>query len=132
MLEGTPTPGPSPTPTRTPTVTPTPYPRPNVGVLIVPDTGSRLRVTIRARDAACGPNNHLFELRFGAATNALVDLGDGLPRPSGFIHNLPLGTQLFTFYVHRETPGAAATLSLLAVDGCGAWPTFVRGGAGAF
>jgi hypothetical protein len=41
-----------------------------VGVLTVPDGPGRLRVTLTARDAACGANNALFALRFGTATNA--------------------------------------------------------------
>jgi CSLREA domain-containing protein len=128
------TPGPTltPTVTRTPTATATPYPQPNVAVQTAPDTPGRLRVTLTARDAACGPNNTLFELRFGPATNAQVHVGDGVLHGSGFLYPLPTPARQVTFFVVRQTPGQASTVTVTAVDGCGAWPTFVGGGPGAF
>jgi hypothetical protein len=47
---------------------------------------------------------------------------------------LPPETLSLTFYVRRGGSGAAAAshVNLTVVDGCGAWPTFVGGGAGAF
>jgi hypothetical protein len=42
------------------------------------------------------------------------------------------GTTQATFYVARLTPGQASSVSLVATDGCGAWPTFVGGGPSAF
>jgi hypothetical protein len=122
----------TPTPTVSPTATATPFPQPNVGVLTTPDGPGRLRVTLTGRDAACGANNQLFELRFGTATNALVDLGDGALHGAGFVYTLPTPARQVSFHVVRQTPDQASTLSLTAVDGCGARPTFVGGGPTAF
>jgi hypothetical protein len=101
-------------------------------VQTVPDTLGRLRVTITARDAACSANNQLVQLRFGTATNAQIDLGDGVLHGSGFVDNLPSPAPQVTFYVVRQTAGQASTVTVTAVDGCGAWPTFVGGGPSAF
>jgi hypothetical protein len=128
------------TPTATPTATSTPvrtptataYPQPNVGVQTTADTPGRLRVTLTARDAACSPNSTLVELRFGAMTNAQVDVGDGTLHGSDFQYALPTPARQATFYVVRQTAGQASTVILTAMDGCGAWPTFVGGGASAF
>lgn len=122
----------APTTTTTPTLTPTPYPRPNVAVQTTPDTRGRLRVTLSARDAACGINDRLFELRFGTATNAFIDVGNGVLHSGGFTYSLPAPAPQVTIYVQRQTAGQASTVNLTVVDGCGAWPTFVGGGPNAF
>jgi hypothetical protein len=123
----------TPTGTRT-TVQPgaTPYPQPNVAVETSPDMAGRLRVTVTGRDAGCTPNNTLTALRFGSMTNARVDLGDGALHAGSFDDTLPTPGPRATFYVVRQTPGQASTVSLTVVDGCGAWPTFVGGGPTAF
>jgi hypothetical protein len=89
-------PGPNPTatststPIRTPTSTPirTPMSTPtatattsanacatNVGVGVAADGTGRLQVTITANTSAATPTNQLTALRFGTATNALIDAG---------------------------------------------------------
>jgi hypothetical protein len=133
----TPTPTPTLTPTRTatPTITPTPAPRPNVGVQVAPGGGT-LHTTITARDAGCaGGNNQLQSVRVTRLTNATVDVATSpvtsvstapqtVPLPS-----LPASIALT---VNRVTPGQAATVELVVIDGCGVWPTFVGGGPNAF
>jgi hypothetical protein len=118
--------------TATPTATATPYPQPNVAVQTARDTAGRLRVTLTARDAACGANNTLFEVRVGTATNALVDVGDGTLHGAGFVYLLPTPARQVTFTVVRQASGQASTVTLTVVDGCGAWPTLVGGGPNAF
>jgi hypothetical protein len=118
--------------TLTVTATATAYPRPNLGVQTAPEATGRLRVTLSARDAGCGANNQLFAVRFGTATNAQLDLGDGVLRAGNFHYALPSPAAQVSFTVVRQTAGQASTVSLEAVDGCGAWPTFVGGGPGAF
>lgn len=125
----------TPTPSATPTRTATPFPQANVGIQTAPQPPSRLRVTVDGRDASCGGNlhnNQLFELRFGTATNAFIDVGDGILHSGDFVFAPPLFMEPFTFYLVRRTPGQASTVNLTVVDGCGAWPTFVGGGPDAF
>jgi predicted outer membrane repeat protein len=129
---GTPTPTATGTRTAMPTPTTTPYPQPNVAVQTAPDAPGRLRVTLTARDAACGSNNTLYDLRFGTMTNAQVDAGDGTLHGGGFAYSLPTPARQVTFYIVRQTAGQASTVTVTVVDGCGAWPTFVGGGPGAF
>jgi hypothetical protein len=126
-----------------PTATPTPAavcaPRPSVAVATTPLGGGRLQVTITAPASA---NDRLLALRFGAATNARIEV-TGPPQPpnaggsptsgtGGFAVSLPPGTQQTTFVVTRVTAGQGATVPLVVVDSCGEWPTVVGGGAGAF
>ena len=49
-----------------------------------------------------------------------------------FTVTYPPGTTQATFYVARLTAGQTSTVSLVATDGCGDWPTFVGGGPSAF
>jgi hypothetical protein len=116
------------TSTATPTATATPYPQPNVAIPTAADTPGRLRVTLTARDAACGPNNMLFDRRFGSATNAQVVAGDGVLHGRGFLYPLLTPARQVTFYLVRQTTGQASTVNVTAVDGCGAWPSFIGGG----
>ena len=59
-------------------------------------------------------------------------MGDQTGKQPPFAVTLPTGTQTLTLYVGRQTAGQATNLNITAVDGCGEWPTFVGGGAGAF
>jgi hypothetical protein len=45
--------------------------------------------------------------------------------------SLPLETLSAAFTVRRQNAGAPTHVNLTVVDGCGAWPTFVGGGASA-
>lgn len=129
---GTRTPTVGTTPTATTTPPPTCAPRPNVGVSVVPSGVGRVQVTISAQCSAAVPSNSLQNLRVGAATGALVDAGGQVGTSGNFTVTLPAGTQQTTFFVWQVTPGAAATVPLVATDGCGAWPNFVGGGPSAF
>ena len=120
---------PIPTPTSTPTATPpvSCTPRPPVGVAVVPSGPGQVQVTIRANTAGAGLPNRLEALQIGAATGALLDLGEqrGLTGPM----TVPLqGVAEVTFGVREAGPGQAATVPLEVVDRCGAWSTVVGSG----
>ena len=52
---------------------------------------------------------------------------------TGFDYTPPAGTTSVTVAIRRAAPSGGATVSpVLLYDGCGAWPTFVGGGPGAF
>src|SRR5262249_35165333 len=108
-------------------------PRPNVGVSATPAGAGRLQVTVTATSNAGTPNNSLVALRFGAATNALIDVPGGQTGATGnFSRTPPPGTTQTTFVVRRASEGAAATVNLVVVDRCGDWQTVVGGGTSGF
>jgi hypothetical protein len=79
-----------------------------------------------------GGANNVSALRFGAATNALIDIGGVAGRTGNFSVTLaPLTTQT-SFVVRQATRGRGTTVPLTVVDGCGEWPTLVGGGPEAF
>jgi VCBS repeat-containing protein len=88
------------------------------------------QATIEALPLADRTNNRLVELRFGTFRNGTVTLG-GQPIVGGGTYTPPADTTRTTFTVERVQPGQATTIPLTVVDACGAWPTFVGGGAGA-
>jgi M6 family metalloprotease-like protein len=93
-------------------------------------SAGRLEVSVDAVGTAAAPTNVLRELRFGAATNAVVDLGNGAAPFAGNQTIAVPGTPAHTtFFVIRVAPGAFL-VRLEVVDGVGPWPTFVGGGAG--
>lgn len=107
--------------------------RPTVSVNTVPASGGRLQVTVTANSAPGILANQLSELRFGMATNALIDLpGADQGSRGNTALRLAVGTTQSVFYVRQATPGLAATVNLVVVDGCGEWPTFAGGGPDAF
>ena len=122
------TPAASPSATATPTSTPSGSlscdPRPRVNVSVEKVTADRLQVTL----SATGDQNALRLLRFGAATNALIDVGSW----SGLTGNAEVGlatpVQTTTFVVRRPSTTIATTVSLVAIDDCGDWPTLVGAG----
>ncbi|MCC6178082.1 MAG: hypothetical protein IT305_22500 [Chloroflexi bacterium] len=104
-------------------------PRPAPSVVAVPAGDGRLQVTVTANPDAVS----LLAVQFGAVTNGRVDVLGGLQDlPSHARLELPSGTHQTTFFVRRTAPGAAVHVPFTVVDGCGPWPTFVGGGAGAF
>jgi photosystem II stability/assembly factor-like uncharacterized protein len=129
------TPAATNTPTLTPTPSATPFPKPNVGVSVAPGGGT-LQSTITARDAGCGGgNNQLQSLVITRLSNATVDVATTpvtTVSTTPTTVNLPSHPAQIQLTVHRVTAGAPATVELTVNDGCGAWPTFVGGGAGAF
>jgi hypothetical protein len=114
--------GPPPTPTL-----PACAPRPGVSVRTQRSGDGRLLVTI----SASGANNWLTGLDFSQTTNALVELPNQAGRSGPFAVALPAGSLSTQFLVRRVAVGAA-TVRLTVMDRCGAWPTFVGGGAGAW
>jgi hypothetical protein len=77
-------------------------------------------------------DNYLLELRFDADPrvyrNALIEI-DGQTRRPPFTVPLPDHPRAKTFVVVQEYPGQDATVPVVAIDRCGAWTTFVGGGA---
>jgi hypothetical protein len=123
----------TPSPSATPTTVPVPCaPRPPVSLTVTPNGAGGLQVTVRATTNAGLPSNPLGEVRFGVATNALIDAGSQRGATGNFTVPLPPGTAELAFTVRQASAGAATTVPLVAVDGCGAWPTFVGGGPAAF
>lgn len=63
---------------------------------------------------------------------AVLASGSATPLANGATLALPSGTTSVTLRVRRLTPGQAVMVPLVVTDECGAWPTFVGGGPGAF
>jgi hypothetical protein len=103
-------------------------PRPDVAVSATPAADGSLQVTVSARTSAGTSTNALQALRFGATTNALVDVGAQGGASGNFTVTLPPGTQQTTFTVRRAVVTQAVTVPLTVVDACGDWPTFVGRG----
>lgn len=96
-------------------------PRTPVRIQVTQSQG-RLQVTVTA-----GADS-LQELRFGAGTNALVDIGTLVGSPGSVTVPLPSRPATVAFSV-RQAASGAVTVPFVAVDGCGDWPTFVGAGA---
>jgi hypothetical protein len=92
----------------------------------------RLRVTVTAGTTPATPINRLVELRFGAGTNTLVDVGGQTGRSGSFTVPLADRPATVSFVVQRAIAGQASHLPFTVVDVCGLWPTFVGGGPSAF
>jgi hypothetical protein len=107
-------------------------PRPPVSVTTQKPGDGRLQVAVTAGTQAPNGSNRLTELRFGASTNALIDVAGQTGRSGAFTVPLAERSTSVTFFVRRATAGQATTVPLTVVDGCGEWPTVVGGGASAF
>jgi lysophospholipase L1-like esterase len=128
LLTSLPAPTPTFTPTPAPTATPAPCsPRPPVMVTTRRLGDGRLAVTL----AATGAGNGLREIRIGAARNAMIDVA-GSAGTAGFSVTLAGSPASVTGTVTRLHAGEAVHVPLVALDQCGAWPTFVGGGPNAF
>jgi hypothetical protein len=156
------TPTPTRVPTSTPTATlgPAPgnapivpsacNPRPPISVQSVPAGNGQLRVTITVSTNGATPVNSLQAIQWGQPANATIQLsgsdvlssvnGSGTIRPgpgsvtvqTGERITLNPGTRTLTLLVTRQTPGQPVNVPFTLFDVCGAWPTFVGGGPGAF
>jgi hypothetical protein len=72
----------------------------------------------------------LEAVEVGQGSNAVIDVPDGPTASSGNVTlRPPGGSNSLAFYVRRAAPGAA-TVPLVVLDECGAWPTFVGFGNG--
>jgi len=133
----TPTPSPTPLPTPSPTPSPTQpapppcTPRPAMSIRAVPNGSGQLRVTVSATTSGTTANQ-LVQVRFGQATNAVIHPDSQSATQGNSTVTLPSGVDQYGFTVQRATPGAATTVNLIVVDGCGEWPTIVGGGPHAF
>jgi thermitase len=110
-------------------------PRPAVSVSTTPSGTNRLQVTV----SVSGTSVFLQSIQFGnpasnpsAPSNALIDIGSQVGQRGSFTFSAPAGSRSTTFFVRRDTPGAATTVPLVVSDSCGAWPTLVGGGPSAF
>jgi hypothetical protein len=108
--------------------TPPCAPRPDIGVAVVPGANGSLQITVSAHTSASTPSNALQGLRFGAGTNALIDVGTQVGATGNVSVALAPGTQQTTFTVRRANAGQAVTVPLTVTDSCGDWPTFVGRG----
>jgi hypothetical protein len=91
-------------------------------------------VTLTARDADCAQgNNRLLSIDVTAFANGTVTWPGSPPTTVSAPTSLTIpGTPAtYQFTMVRAAPGAT-TVSFVVHDGCGAWPTFVGGGPGAF
>jgi hypothetical protein len=100
--------------------------RPAVSVSVARGQPGQLHVTVIAG------SGELRSMQFGAATNALIDIGAVVGATGNFSVTFAAGTQQVTFLVRRASAGQSTTVPLTANDACGAWPTFVGGGPSAF
>jgi exo-beta-1,3-glucanase (GH17 family) len=75
----------------------------------------------------------LAQLIFQAGSNVTVEVPPASPQAPPFTVTLPAGATTATFLLHQVAPGVPATVtSLQVVDACGAWQTFVGGGAATY
>jgi hypothetical protein len=104
-------------------------PRPPVQTRPVPE-GGRLSVHVEATPLNTRQNNPLQQIVFGTLQNARVTL-NGQPVADGQVYTAPINTFAVDFTVERVTPGQPTLVPFTVIDGCGAWQTFVGGGAAA-
>jgi uncharacterized protein YkwD len=107
-------------------------PRPRPTVTSVSGGPGRIVTTI----SVTGANNTLTSIRFGngnrSIVNATVDVqGQATGVTAGQTVNLPTSATQAVLTVTRIGAGQAVLVPLVAVDGCGEWPSFVGMGVGA-
>ena len=115
----------APPPTPVP-VPPTPVPPAPAGVQTTRGAGGQLQVTLSGRGGT------IRAVRFGAASNALIEVGGQPARSGDFTYTPPTPTAQIGLTIRRVAASVAATVPLVIVDAAGEWPTFVGGGPGAF
>jgi thermitase len=130
---------PTASPVTSPTATPAPTqpsnpcnPRPGVTVHATAGAPGQLRVTVGAGSTGTTSTNGLVQVRFGSATNAVIQTDSQSTAQGNFAVTVPQGADQYSFTIKRATPGAATTVNLTVVDACGDWPTVVGGGPNAF
>lgn len=116
-------------PTATPTLTATCSPRPTPQVQTTAIGNGRLQVTVRE---PAGSNAQIRAVRFGASTNAFVDIGSATGLRDNVSFALSAGSTQMTFVIRQAVAGQAATVPLFVVDSCGDWQTLAGGGPAAF
>ncbi len=101
------------------------------GKVAIVTGGGALRAVVAAGSAPGSTATALKELRIGEARNATIVVEDRGPVAANGTLALPDRPQSVTLLIRRVTPGQATHVVLTVVDECGAWPTFVGGGAAA-
>jgi CSLREA domain-containing protein len=105
-------------------------PRPAVQVVSTRGAAGMLNVTVQAGAGS------ISRIDFGAPralNNASISVANGPANQSqGFTFTPASGETTAQFVVTSENRGAPTTVPFTVIDGCGSWPTFVGGGAGAF
>jgi parallel beta-helix repeat protein len=124
---------PHPSTLDTPSAPPSCSPRPTISVTVQRGTPGRLNVSVTATRPASAPNNSIYQLQFGPAQNATVEI-NGQSRTGGnFTAFVAAGTQQVAFVVRRTPANApSTTVPFTVTDDCGGWKSFVGGGAHAF
>jgi Pectate lyase superfamily protein len=124
---------PHPSTLDTPSAPPSCSPRPTISVTVQRGTPGRLNASVAATRPASAPNNSIYQLQVGPAQNATVEI-NGQSRTGGnFTAYTAAGTQQVAFVVRRTPANApSTTVPFTVTDDCGAWKSFVGGGAHAF
>jgi endonuclease YncB( thermonuclease family) len=108
-------------------------PRPPISLTVSPQANYRLQVVVAAESNPGSAGNRLQALRFDASDTALVDIPNGVQGATGiFTVELAPSTTQASFWVRPVRAHAAATVSLVVVDLCGDWRTFVGAGPAGF
>jgi glucose/arabinose dehydrogenase len=103
--------------------------RPRIGVQSTRIGAGRLRVTVTPTTNATTTTNALQSIEFARIDNAFVTLGAQVDQQSPFTVPFPGGSPNTQFTVRRKTAGLPMTVHVTITDACGAWSTFVGGGA---
>jgi hypothetical protein len=104
-------------------------PRPPVQVATVPASVGRVQATVMVTGAA----NVLRQLRFEAATNALVEIDGQVRTPPFTVEQQSIGGAQKSFVIRQIASSQAATITrVVVVDSCGEWVTLVGSGPDGF
>lgn len=87
-----------------------------------------LKATIGSTTSAGAPDNQLRAIRIVGLSNASVEIEGEEIRAPGATVGVGEGTEELHFWVHQTTAGQAYGASIVVVDDCGAWPSFVGAG----
>jgi hypothetical protein len=102
--------------------------RPKVGLQKERLGPSQIQGMLTAARPGCQPNNALTLIQVTRLDNATITV-NGASAEAGATVTLPAGVTQAQVVVTRAA-GGAFVAHLSATDACGAWPTFVGGGAG--
>jgi hypothetical protein len=105
-------------------------PRPGPLVQTSQDARGSLLATISAATDPQGFPVRLREIRVGPMQNAAVDGGTFVARTTPFVISLPGGSNQSNLRVTRIMAGQTSHVTLVVVDDCGDWVTFIGGGTG--
>ncbi|MFN0071038.1 MAG: carboxypeptidase-like regulatory domain-containing protein [Chloroflexota bacterium] len=101
--------------------------RPSVTVSTAPNGPNKIRATATVNTDSGTQSNVLQSIRFGAAENAVIDVGSQVGAIGNFTFTPAPYARQVSFDVRPLAPGPVH-VPLVAVDICGDWPSFVAGG----